>query len=131
LRFLEKEGAKVALAYSDTDAGEIGTVYQATNWLCIGRGDATTQFIAPNGRIYDQKVVYNLRSKAGKLKTVGWTQQRDFLLSKGWRTQMSNPKYRYCYILAKGAEYDKIYARIKRKITDYPKREAAPIASKV
>ena len=38
LREEAKKGSAVAIAYSDTDAGEIGTVYQATNWLCIGRG---------------------------------------------------------------------------------------------
>lgn len=124
LKLLAKEtGAKVALAYSDTDAGEIGTVYQATNWHCIGKGDSTTQFIAPNGRIYDQKIVYNLRATHGKLKTVSWTQQRDHLLKNGWREQSSNPKFRYCYITATGEEKDRIYNRIKGKIIAYPKRE--------
>lgn len=124
LKLLTKDvpNIKVALAYSDTDAGEIGTVYQATNWICIGRGKGIKQFISPNGRIYDQKIVYNLREQAGKLGTVKWTDQRDHMLKNGWTVQQSNPKWRYIYILAKGEEKDRIYNMIKNKITDYPKR---------
>ena len=41
---------KIIIGYSDNDAGEIGTIYQACNWVYIGRGSSTYQFIAPNGR---------------------------------------------------------------------------------
>src|SRR5688500_14772938 len=57
--------AKLLIAYSDTDAGEIGTIYQACNWVCVGKGSATTQWIAPNGRIYDQKLPYDMRRREG------------------------------------------------------------------
>ena len=81
------------------------------------------QFIAPNGRIYDQKIVYNLRLRGGKLDTVSWTKQKNYLLDNGWKIQKSNPKWRYCYILSKGKKGDIIYNRIKGKIVPYPKRK--------
>ena len=31
------ERAKIVLAYADEEAGEVGTVYQATNWLYLGQ----------------------------------------------------------------------------------------------
>ena len=34
---------KVVIAYSDVSAGEIGTVYQASNWLYIGYGTGYTR----------------------------------------------------------------------------------------
>jgi hypothetical protein len=33
-----EHGWKIVYAYSDEDAGEIGTIYQACNWLYIGQG---------------------------------------------------------------------------------------------
>jgi DUF3102 family protein len=33
-----EHGWQIFYAYSDTDAGEIGTIYQACNWLYIGQG---------------------------------------------------------------------------------------------
>ncbi len=72
-RLLSKEKrGKIVIAYSDTDAGEIGTIYQACNWVYIGRGAAVAQYVAPNGRIYDQKIVYNTRRQHGLLKSVTW-----------------------------------------------------------
>ena len=123
LRIESAIGKKVAIAYSDTDAGEIGTLYQATNWLCLGRGGVTTQFVHPKtGRIYDQKMIYDLRRRFGLLDRVTWTEMRDYVLAHGWKTQVSNAKYRYAYVLAKGAEHEAIMRRLAGKVTDYPKR---------
>ena len=36
LKQIEKLGYKVVIAFTDPDAGEIGTLYQATNWLYCG-----------------------------------------------------------------------------------------------
>jgi hypothetical protein len=129
LKFLRRDCKEVrlALAYSDTDAGEIGTVYQATNWICVGKGRYTNQMIAPNGRVYDQKIIHNLRIQAGKRKTVKWGQQKHHMLNTGWKLQKSNPKYRYVYILADGEERDKIYKGLKPMIKDYPKRPVAGV----
>lgn len=113
-------GAKIVIAYSDTDAGEVGTIYQACNWAYIGVGDSTTQFVAPNGRIYDQKIIYDTRRRNGTLKTVAWTQQRDAFLSAGWHEQLSNPKHRYVYILDRSDKA--LIDRVERMRQPYPKR---------
>lgn len=114
-------GCKLLIAYADTDAGEIGTIYQACNWIYIGAGQSTMQFIAPNGRVYDQKIVYDLRRKRGMLKAVSWTAQRDALLAEGWRCQMSNPKHRYVAILDKRDEA--LFARVAAMRRPYPRRQ--------
>jgi hypothetical protein len=113
-------GARLLIAYSDTDAGEIGTIYQACNWTYIGRGDATMQFVAPNGRVYDQKIVYDTRRNNGTLKTVSWTRQRDAMVAAGWQGQMSNPKHRYVCILDKSDAT--LVTRVERMRQPYPKR---------
>jgi hypothetical protein len=39
----------IFVAYSDSDAGEIGTVYQAANWLYCGKTAGTTMYREPSG----------------------------------------------------------------------------------
>lgn len=111
--------AKLVVAYSDTDAGEIGTIYQACNWYCVGRGSSTNQWIAPNGRIYDQKLPYDLRRRDG----FKWPRSHyvKALRDAGWKEQASNPKYRYVQILDKSDK--KLAELVKSKSVPYPKRD--------
>ena len=121
LRLLAKKGYKVAIAYSDSDAGEIGTVYQATNWLCIGKGAATSQLIHPTtGRVYDMKTTGNIRKRLKN--SVSWSDIHTELLASGFREQKSNPKWRYIYILDRGEAGRLIYEKMKPLIVPYPKR---------
>jgi hypothetical protein len=121
LNIAKRKGLKMAIAYADTDAGEIGTVYQATNWICIGRGSSTKQMVHPKtGRAYDQKLSWNLAFKTGHKITRGQARQK--LLQEGFVERDTNPKWRYIYILAKGEEGASIRARIADLIVPYPKR---------
>lgn len=116
--------AKIVIAYSDTDAGEIGTIYQACNWTYIGPGASTLQFVAPTGKVYDGKLPYNVRNAKGLLDKVTWKEQRDALLRAGYRQQKSNPKHRYVYILDRSDTI--LVERIERMRRAYPKRAKHP-----
>lgn len=116
----EKRG-KILIAYSDTDAGEIGTIYQACNWSYIGVGASTEQWIAPNGRIYDAKHPSNIRARQGN-KHPRSTYVK-MLLDAGWTTQKTNPKHRYVYILDKTDKA--LIDRIENMRKPYPKRQPA------
>lgn len=120
LKLLAKDtGAKVVIAYSDTDAGEIGTIYQACNWTCIGRTGSVRQIIAPNGRILDEKFLYD------RGKPHGWnkTQTLEHLKKRGWGVQKTNPKHRYVYVLDKSDKA--LVARVNAMKQPYPKRTRA------
>lgn len=113
---VKNTAAKLIVAYSDTDAGEIGTVYQACNWICIGRGSSAMQWVSPDGRIMDQKLPSNLaKSKGGTRKQ--WCAA---LYKAGWHEQESNPKWRYVFVLDKsdGA----LVNRVEKMRVPYPKR---------
>lgn len=114
--------AKLIIAYADTDAGEIGTIYQACNWVHVGRGSSTRQWIAPNGRIYDQKYPYNLAKTRGGTRA----QAAAALRRAGWTEQESNPKHRYVYILDKSDKA--LIDRVERMRQPYPKRAASIVA---
>src|ERR1051325_9759087 len=108
--------AKFMIAYADTDAGEIGTIYQACNWVYIGVGASTEQWVAPTGRVYDQKIIHDLTKRQGMTRDY-WTKD---LLQKGWRRQQSNPKHRYVIVLDKTDLFLK--KRFDRPPQPYPKR---------
>jgi hypothetical protein len=120
-RLLAREAsAKVLIAYSDTDAGEVGTIYQACGWTYIGRSEGTDrpdmQLVSPNGR------VLNRRKLSGVARdhrtTIGGA--RSLLCAAGWREQASNPKHRYVCVLDKTDAA--LVARVERMRRPYPKR---------
>lgn len=121
-RLLSKHtDAKLIIAYSDTDAGEIGTIYQASNWICVGRGSVPDQWVAPNGRVYDYKYASNLGKRAGVPRAAATAKLR----SAGWRMQKANPKFRYVYILDKSDKA--LAALVESKRQPYPKRDTRPV----
>lgn len=119
LKLEKKRGAKVAHAFSDTDAGEYGTVYQATNWICLGRQRGNDIELVKNNKIIGSRYLSQIASRHGKTPS----QMEKIMTSKGWAVQPTNKKYRYCYILVDGEEKDTIMAKISPLITDYPKRK--------
>jgi hypothetical protein len=45
----EKRGTRIVVAFSDPAAGEIGTVYQATNWLYCGFTEERPDYVDAGG----------------------------------------------------------------------------------
>jgi len=121
-KLLRKDsGAKIIIAYSDSDAGEIGTIYQACSWVYIGKGSSTNQWVSPAGRIYDQKLASNIAKREG-------IERRDvtkYLKSKGWTEQKSNPKGRYVFVL--DTSNKALIERVEKMRKPYPKRGAGEI----
>lgn len=112
-------GAQVALAYSDTDAGEIGTVYQAAGWTCLGRGYSIPEYVSPHGRAYNQLLLRQLYETHGGTRAY-WHQR---LLDAGWRVQKTNPKIRYGLLLERGRANPLLVERFRVSSVPYPKRE--------
>jgi len=116
LKLEKKRGAKITIAYADHDAGEYGTVYQATNWYFIGytKGSQATQYVKGN-RVLDSRT-WNQKQKIDKT-------YRARLEADGWKLQPASNKGRYVYILADEPERTRIYKKIKPLIRSYPKRK--------
>lgn len=107
---------KVVIAYADSDAGEIGTIYQACNWTYIGRTGKGTQWVAPNGRVFDARYPSNRAQIEGGTRA----QWAKALRNQGWREQANNPKHRYVSILDRS---DKALVKLVESLRrPYPKR---------
>ena len=110
--------AQMAIAYSDTDAGEIGPVYQASGWTCFGQGKSLIEWVSPKGKVYNNMVLRRQRLQYGGTVSQ-WSKK---LLDNGWTQQRSNPKWRYGLLLPKGKANSDLRAKFAALEVAYPKR---------
>ena len=103
---------KVLLSYSDLNAGHVGIIYQATNWIYQGRTQDTDAYKSHNKLIHGRTVFskYGTRSIV-KLEEMG---------VKIEKVKMEQ-KYRYLYILADKREKKKILKNLYVKPLPYEK----------
>lgn len=121
LKFEKQLGNKLAIAFSDTDAGEIGTVYQATNWIYVGVGSSWIQWISPNEKIWS----FNRFTKWCKDNRMNTIDGKRLLIKKGWSSQKTNPKHRYVFILDDSDK--RLIELVESMRQPYPKRGTGEI----
>ncbi len=116
---------KVIVAYSDSEAGEIGTIYQACNWVYVGAADGVKrpdmEMIAPSGRVYNRRILGSIAKKNNSTTQI----VKQELLRNGWGMQSGNPKGRYVYVLDKSDKA--LIALVESKRQPYPKRDTRPV----
>lgn len=114
----QKTGAEIVIAYSDPEAGEIGTVYQATNWIYLGVCKRNADgFQTPNGERLHRNVVYDMRRKQRSRNTKSWSDMKAELLQNGWSTYKISDKGRYVFAFDK-----RLRTQIQKDSEPYPKR---------
>ena len=123
LREMKKLGYKFVVAFSDPKAGEIGTLYQATNWYFVG---------ATGHKHYD--VYYKIGQKAGKIflndrdiwKKYGFSGKADIeniIVKNNPELEMreSLSKSRYIKLIGSKKENKEMKSVLHPKILPYPK----------
>jgi hypothetical protein len=105
-------GWQIFFAYSDEQAGEIGTVYQASNWNYIGRsaGGNMEKFVSPDGSL-------TLSSRAMRART-GKTKKEAVLA--GWTPIQEARKHKYVWFEGRWAPLLRKACRFP--FLPYPKR---------
>ena len=117
-KILKKEGVKAIVAYCTPEAGEIGTIYQASNFIYYGQTQSSYEY-------YIDKRWMGERSFAHKKK---WLKNiQDQKIKKMYEESFEKikkrkvkPRYKYIKILNKKAK--KMFLH---KSLDYPKRNYA------
>lgn len=117
-------GWKVFYAYSDEHAGEIGTIYQACNWLYLGRGvgrgsgnTSRSVFYDPAGRKVTSK---SMRAHVKREFACSITEAWPILEWFGWTRDREMDKHKYVTIIAKGRDREALLTHITP--LPYPKR---------
>jgi len=119
LREMEKKGYKFCIAFSDPDAGEIGTVYQATNWYYLGaKKDTHWDMYYKTGKLFmnDRDIFkkFGFRGKAKQLEYIADKPELEIRLRK--------PKARYIKLLGNKTEKKQMMKVLEDKILPYHKR---------
>jgi len=119
LREASKKGYKYVIAFSDPEAGEIGTLYQATNWYYLG----TSPTIHYDIYYKDGRLFKNDRDFYKEYGYTGQVKMRDFIKDKPYLVlKKRNPKGRYIKLLGNKRENAEMIKTLQDKITPYPKR---------
>lgn len=109
-------GWSIFYAYSDEDAGEIGTVYQACNWYYIGKGV---------GRRPGRKREYYL-SKSGELisertlRRRGW--KKSEITKQDWTVIEKEPKHKYVWFEGNHKKKKELKESCRYEFKNFPKR---------
>lgn len=117
---------RVFYAYSDDTAGEIGTVYQACNWIYIGRsanGGSQNKLLTPEGVLRDSRNIMNYAKRYTTDVIPNRTVAREILLKNGWKTHKTKPKCKYCTVRGNKKEVKEIMKNLQKTPQPYPKRQ--------
>jgi hypothetical protein len=126
LKKMSERGYKFVIAFSDPEAGEIGTLYQATNWYYLGATNV---------------VHWDLYYKDGQNARKCWMNDRDFFKKYGFcgkqkleefvknrpelEIRIRRPKGRYIKLIGNRKENKEMLSVFSDKIQPYPKRSHA------
>jgi hypothetical protein len=120
LREIAKRGYKYVVAFSDPKAGEIGTLYQATNWYYLGATkDKHWDIYDKSGKLFlnDRDIFkkYKFRGKRKILELIKNTPHYEIRLRES--------KSRYIKLIGSKRENREMYKVLGPKILPYPKRK--------
>ncbi|MGA7791783.1 MAG: hypothetical protein WCA19_02010 [Candidatus Acidiferrales bacterium] len=144
---MAEKGFNIFVAYSDADAGEIGTVYQATNWhYCGTTNSASSGFVwsgkpipkdliwgtFKDGKVHDDRNIHHLtrlRNADGILEAyrIKCTrhQMRERMTREGFLCLKAQPKGRYVTFAGDKKLVKELRAALQWNVLPYPKRQAA------
>jgi hypothetical protein len=121
LKQMSVMGYKFVIAFSDSKAGEIGTLYQATNWYYIGASKtAHYDILRADGTLYLNNRDFNKQQGGG-----GFKRKTKFIESvPELQLKLSpvDPKSRYIYLIGSKKENRIMHKSLKPHIKPYPKR---------
>lgn len=140
---MAEKGIHIFIAYSDAEAGEIGTVYQATNWLYCGTTkSASSSFIWPNktvandpdwgtfkdGQLRDERNIQHLTrlrtDERGAYRVkCSRRELRERMVREGFLFFKSPPKRRYVTFAGDKKLVKELRAALRWEVLPYPKRE--------
>lgn len=113
----KKYGWEIFYAYSDEEAGEIGTIYQACNWYYIGQGVGRRPgrkreyFLSPSGELVSERT---LRRRYLK---------KSVILKCGWKLIKKLPKHKYIWFEGSKKRKKQLKQLCRYNFLDYPKKK--------
>jgi hypothetical protein len=119
LKEMVKKGYKYVVAFSDAEAGEIGTLYQATNWHYLGATSVKHYDVYfKDGGIYrNDRDFFKEHGEGGRDVMMEFIKDK-----KALEVRLRLPKARYIKLIGNRKENKEMLEILKPKILPYPKR---------
>jgi len=144
-RLMSAKGFHIFVAYSDAEAGEIGTVYQASNWLyCDSNRQRNSMFIwtgekeggFKDGEPRDERNIHHaIRSRRFKGQPIApykvkctRREKRKQMVKDGFLFFKGTPKRRYVTFCGDKQLIQELRSALRWKVLPYPKRALAATA---
>lgn len=108
------KGYNFVVAYSDLESGEIGTVYQATNWHFYGMTNAVKYLVRPDGKRTDPKLIHKYAKKHNRTRQ----EQIAVFIEEGYTFEKASPKLKYIKLIGDKRTNKKLWK--KRKFISFP-----------
>ena len=120
-------GWRIFYGYSDAEAGEIGTIYQACNWLYLGQGAGRTGKSSRLVYTTPEGVEHNSRWWRAHKKRTGITkpeaEARADAEKIGWTVRKQYDKGRYVWFEGGRLDKKRLRKALRYAPQPYPKRE--------
>jgi hypothetical protein len=102
------QGWRIFFAYADPQAGEVGTIYQACNWLFIGDTAATENYRMPDGTILSERSLRHRKMK------------RQDALDAGAEVIVRTPKHKYVTFTGDRRDRSRLRRTLRYEPMPYP-----------
>ena len=122
---MTKKGYHIFVAYSDPEAGEVGTIYQSCNFLYCGMTSPKKRFRTPDGKIHDSRQIHGLtRDRTGGSLNYKRTRadQKKLLIEQGCEFLDGTAKHRYVEIYGDRRIKRELRRALRWEVLPYPKR---------
>lgn len=117
LKLLAPE-VRLVLSYADPGQGHLGIIYQATNWLYIGRTAGGQRMINERGEEVHPRLVSMYKKRHPDL--YGNMKMTEIMDKLGWKYLDGTSKYRYCYLRGNKKEKKSLLKKVEHLIEPYP-----------
>lgn len=118
LPMIRELGYRFVIAYSDPEAGEIGTVYQATNWNFYGLTGQVTYLVRPDGKRIDDKRIRDDAKRTGKTNA----EIKKQFIEEGFQFMKGSRKLKYMKVLGTRRDQKEILKDCQVEFYPYLKR---------
>jgi len=117
IKLLPKK-VKIVLSYADPSQGHLGKIYQATNWLYIGRTHGGEKMIDGDGKELHPRLVSMYRLRHPEYKDLKGSEIMEIY---GWKTIPGSYKHRYVMLRGNRKQKKNLLEQIDNYIETYPK----------
>ena len=117
IKLLPKE-VRLILSYADPSEGHLGKIYQATNWLFLGRTQGGNKMIDKDGKVLHSRLTSMYRLRHPEYQHLSG---EEIMKIYGWTYINNAPKYRYVMLRGNRKLKKKMFKKIEKYVERYPR----------